>query len=114
MDKKDTAVNPVGFYELEKVKFLIKDAVGLDIAYAYEDLVFAEHGILILQFVDTDTKSLNCWFNRDCIEGDRLSMLESLTKTATLNKIKVTFKGFFEMIQKDGKEQIDIKFIDSK
>ena len=28
------------FYELEKVRFVVKDGTGLDIAYAYEDLYF--------------------------------------------------------------------------
>lgn len=31
----------VQFYELEKVRFIVKDACGIDIAYAYEDLVFS-------------------------------------------------------------------------
>ena len=42
--------NDIKFFELEKAKFIIKDATNLDVAYAYEDLVFSEHGIFILQF----------------------------------------------------------------
>lgn len=114
MNKNDTAISQVEFYELEKVRFIIKDGCGLDVAYAYDDLVFSEHGIFILQFVNSSTRSMDCWFNKDCIESDRLSLLKSLTNSANLNKIEIVYKGNFEMIQQDGKEQIDIRFIETK
>jgi hypothetical protein len=38
-----TTEKDIVFFELEKVRFIIKDGSGLDIAYAYEDLVFSEH-----------------------------------------------------------------------
>lgn len=100
----------VKFYELEKARFIIKDGTGLDVAYAYEDLVFSEHGIFILQFDKKKPDSMICWFNKDCVEADRHSLFKSLTNTATLNKIKMVYKGKFEMIQKDGEQEISIKF----
>jgi len=114
MDKKQTVAKQVEFYELEKAKFIIKDACGLDIAYAYEDLVFSEHGIFILQFADTTSNNMYCWFNSDCFENERISLFKSLTVTGNLNKTKIEYKGLFEMIQKDGAEQIDIRFIESE
>lgn len=112
MDKELSTVKPVEFYELEKVRFIIKDGCGLDVAYAYEDLVFSEHGIFILQYAGATTKNMFCWFNKDCIESDRLSLFKSLSTSANLNKIKVEYKGRFEMIQKEGEEQIDLRFIE--
>jgi len=100
----------VKFYELEKARFIIKDATELDVAYAYEDLVFSEHGIFILQFDKKRPDSFICWFNKDCVEADRHALFKSLTNTASLNKIKLVYKGKFEMIQKDGEKEIDIKF----
>jgi hypothetical protein len=114
MDKKQTVAKQVEFYELEKAKFIIKDACGLDIAYAYEDLVFSEHGVFILQFADTTSNNMYCWFNAECIENERISVFESLTRTGKLNKTKIEYKGQFEMTQKDGEEQIDIRFIELK
>lgn len=101
----------VPFYELEMVRFLIKDGCGLDIAYAYEDLVFSEHGLFILQFEGESSQNLACWFNKDCMETDRLSLFESLLKSADLNGFEIKYKGKFEMSQK-GNEQIDIQFIE--
>jgi len=100
----------VKFYELEKARFIIKDATDLDVAYAYEDLVFSEHGIFILQFDKKTPNSFLCWFNIDCEEKERHSLFKSLTNTAILNKLKLVYKGKFEMIQKEGEQEIDIKF----
>ena len=100
----------VQFYELEKARFIIKDATGLDVAYAYEDLVFSEHGIFILQFDKTKPNCQICWFNKDCIEADRHSLLKSLTTTANLNGVKILYTGKFEMTQKEGEQEIAIKF----
>jgi len=101
----------IEFYNLEKVRFLIKDGSGLDIAYAYEDLVFSEHGIFIFQFDTNTTDTYFCWFNKDCIENDRISILNSLIKSAILNRTKIIYKGKFEMIQKED-EQISLNFIE--
>jgi hypothetical protein len=101
--------NDIGFYNLEKIRFIIKDGSGLDIAYAYEDLVFSEHGIFIFQFDRKSSDSIFCWFNQDCIEADRISLLTSLIKTATLNKMNILYKGKFEMSQKED-EQISVTF----
>lgn len=103
--------NKVRFYELEKARFIIKDACGLDIAYAYEDLVFSEHGLFIIQFDEQSEKIMNCWFNKDCIETDQINLINSLVNTAKLNQIEITYKGKFEMIQKDNEEKIDIHFL---
>ena len=104
-------VNKIEFFNLEKVRFIIKDGTGLDIAYAYEDLVFSEHGIFIFQFDSISTNTFFCWFNKDCIENDRISLLNSLIKSAILNKTEIIYKGKFEMIQKED-EQISLNFIE--
>jgi|GEM_PF-384627 len=105
-----TPVDKTEFYELEKVRFLMKDGCGLDIGYAYQDLVFSEHGLLILQFEGKTADSLFCWFNEDCIDADRHSLFKSLTNSAMLNKSKIMYRGKFAMNQRDGEEQIDLVF----
>jgi hypothetical protein len=97
-------------YALEKVRFIIKDACDIDIAYAYDDLVFSEHGLFILQFLDKEGTELACWFNQDCIEQNKVAIFNSLAKTATLNSSNISYKGKFVMNQKEGSEEIDIKF----
>jgi hypothetical protein len=101
--------NNIEFYNLEKIRFIIKDSCGLDIAYAYEELVFSEHGIFIFQFDVKNSDTIFCWFNQDCNETDRISLLRSIIKTATLNKMKIIYKGKFEMSQKEN-EHISLNF----
>jgi hypothetical protein len=97
-------------YALEKVRFIIKDACDIDVAYAYEDLVFSEHGLFIIQFLDKAGNDLACWFNSECIEQNKVAMFNSLAKTATLNKSNISYKGKFQMNQKEDSEEIDIQF----
>lgn len=98
-------------YELEKVRFFIKDACGLDVAYAYDNLVFAEHGLFIVQFLEKSGIELACWFNLEINEENEIRMFDSLAKTVTLNGSYISYKGKFEMNQKANSEEIDIKFI---
>lgn len=99
-------------YELEKVRFIIKDACGIDLAYAYDDLVFAEHGAFLIQFMNKESTQLACWFNNEIVETEEIKMFDSLTKTASLNKTTITYKGRFYMKQKVGSEEIEIEFVD--
>jgi len=98
-------------YELEKVRFIIKDACGLDVAYAYDDLVFAEHGLFIIQFTDKAGSQLGCWFNNDILEAEEINIFDSLAKTASLNNAAITYKGRFVMKQKLESDEIDIEFV---
>jgi len=109
--KKQKIVN---FYELEKIKFLIQDACGLDVSYAYDDLVFAEHGLFIIQFLDQEGKELLCWFNNDIIEENEIKMFDSLVKSATLNASAITYSGRFLLNDKNRSNQIDIQFIPAR
>jgi len=99
-------------YPLEKVRFIIKDACGIEIAYAYDNLVFAEHGLFIVQFMDTTGDNLACWFNSEMQDIHQVKLMDSLINTASLNKISLSYKGRYKMQQKAGTEEIDIEFID--
>lgn len=104
--------NNIKFYPLEKIKFLIKDACQLDIAYAYDDLVFSEHGLFLIKFDDYEGIRLSCWFNNEILESEEIRMFDSLALTAKLNNAVITYKGRFSMKQKAGSEEIDIVFVD--
>jgi hypothetical protein len=100
-------------FELDKVRFIIKDACGLDIAYAYDDLVFSEHGLFLIKFVDMSGSTLHCWFNREIVESEEIRMFDSLGKTASLNDTKLIYKGRFSLKQNmTSSEEIDIVFED--
>ena len=98
------------FHNLDKVKFIVKDATGLDILYAYQDLVFSEHGVILFQFDADDVNLLRCWVNTQCYESEKNKMLRSLKITAGLNDMKIDYQGKFEMTQKEDEEQIELNF----
>jgi hypothetical protein len=76
----------------------MKDATGLDLAYAYEDLAFAEDAIFIIQFHKTDKTTLFCWFNSECYESNRLAMFAGLKVTAQLNNFTIHHSGKFDLV----------------
>ncbi|WP_319576339.1 hypothetical protein [uncultured Desulfobacter sp.] len=85
---------------------------GLDITYNYDDLVFIEHNPFMIQFDDGNSKNLKLFFNVDC-EPEAAEKLEAQLKNAALQReFTITTSGKFEMKQKEGTEEIDIKFID--
>lgn len=100
----------IQLYSLEKARFIIKDATNLDISYAYEDLVFSEHGLFLLQFRNPEGTLFDCWFNHEIDEPDEIRLFDSLVKTGTLNTATITYKGHFKLHQTVGTEQIHIEF----
>lgn len=106
----ETLSNDVLFYNLEKVRFIIKDGCQLDVSYAYEDLVFSEHSLFIIQFVKGSPTDLFCWFNHECSENYQTALFESLELTARLNDMHLIKKGTFCLKDKPETEEIDIEF----
>lgn len=84
---------------------------GLAVTYNYDDLIFVEHNPFMLQFDDENTNNLNLFFNVDC-EQAAAEKLESQLKTAAAQRqFTITSSGKFEMTQKEGTEELSIKFI---
>lgn len=95
------------FRDLEKVRCIIKEATGLDLTFAYDDLVFPEHMAFMIQFNDADSNSLFCHFHNDCNPDDKERIFEELSQVATKEKIALENKGRFELKQKDEEVEID-------
>ncbi|PZX17848.1 hypothetical protein LX69_01261 [Breznakibacter xylanolyticus] len=101
---------PVRFNNLDKVRFIIKDATSLDVAYAYDDLVFAENAVFILQFDPLDTRAYFCYFNADCHEANRVALMASLHASAELNAASITYKGQFELLMNGQEDTFGVRF----
>ena len=95
---------------LDKIRYILKEAVGQDISYAYDDLVFPEHTAFLLQFDDSNENNLFCYFHKDCIPDDRQQISEKLYNVCTDEKCTLTLKGAFELTQKEG-EELEIQFL---
>lgn len=96
------------FRDLEKVRYIIKEATGLDLTFAYDDLVFPEHMAFMIQFNDSNLNSLFCHFHKDCNPDDKQRIFDELSKVATNEKVSLEQKGAFELKQND--EEVEIEF----
>jgi len=95
--------------DLEKVRIIIKEATGLDVMYAYDDLVFPEHAVFLIQFDDQHLNNYLCYFNKDCTIAGKNQILENLKKVCMQKKCTLLSKGTFNMKQKG--EELEIKFL---
>lgn len=96
------------FRNLDKVRFFIREATGLDVMYAAEDLVFPEHGAFLIQFDDSNEDNFFCYFHEDCLPVQKQDIYQKFSNVCKLNKCTVENKGRFTMEQRG--EEIDIKF----
>lgn len=86
---------------------------GLNVTYTYDDLVFIEHNPFMIQFNDDNFKNLKLFFNIDCEQKTAGKLEAQLNNAASQRGFTITTSGKFEMKQKEGTEEIDIKFISS-
>ena len=84
---------------------------GLNVTYTYDDLVFIEHNPFMIQFDDDNSKNLKLFFNVDCEHAAAGKLESQLKSAASLRAFTITPSGKFEMTQKEGTEEIDIKFL---
>jgi hypothetical protein len=103
----------VKFRNLDKVRFIMKEATELDVAYAYEDLVFSEHGLFIIRFDDNNDDNLFCYFNKDCIPVKQKLVQTQLAEVCDLNSVRLLYKGTFEMNQIENAEEFELKLYEA-
>lgn len=99
----------MNYRDLEAVRQIVNNATGLDITYAYEDLVFPENGAFIIQFDAENNNKLYCYFHEDCIPVEQKSILANLANECAQKQCSIKQQGAFTLAQ-DG-ENIQIKFL---
>lgn len=97
------------YRDLEKVRTIIDDATGLEVSYAYDDLVFPDHTAFIIQFDDSKTNHFFGYFHKDCNPADQRDLEDKLTAASSKQKCQLSFKGRFDLEQKG--EEVDIHFL---
>lgn len=99
----------MNYRDLEAVRQIVVDATGLDIMYAYEDLVFPEHGAFMIQFDDKKNNQLYCYFHEDCKPDDQKNILESISNESLKKKCFIEMKGMYTFSQQGENIQIQFK-----
>lgn len=97
------------FRDLEKVREIIKEATGLDLTYAYDDLVFPENVAFIIQFDDDNESNFFCHFHEESNEEDRKQIFNALTTVCNQKECTIEQKELFTLKQKG--EEVEIHFL---
>jgi len=97
------------FRPLGKVRELVQ-AIGFDVSYAYDDLVFSDHSLFILQFDDKNVQKIKLFFNSDCVASEAYRVEQLLVMEARVAGLDIELKGRFSLNQKEGTEELEVKF----
>lgn len=97
----------MGLKPLGMVKTIVEEA-GMDISYAYEDLVFLEHSSFLLQFVDNDLEMkvhVNSEADEVTVRGD----IARLQDIALRHGMEFVCDGLYTLTM-EGEDGIRIEF----
>lgn len=97
------------YRDLEKVRVMVKEATDLDIAYAYDDLVFPENTAFIIRYDQFSDEKFSCFFRIDCLPEARQKILNDLCESFVRNGCELDDKGNFRLEQKE--REVEIHFI---
>ncbi len=86
----------------------VLEKMGLEVTYAYEDIVYVSHSAFILQMGEKG-EDVYFYFNIDSNEDDREEVVKQLTDAAVESGLNFIHNGLFEMTQKD-EENVELKF----
>jgi hypothetical protein len=98
------------FYPLGDILEVVQ-STGLDVSYAYDDLVFSEHNVFIVRFDGEDSRKIWLYFNKEC-QANRRSLIEDQITAASKRKgFKLQPGGLYELKPKENTEEIEINFL---
>jgi hypothetical protein len=103
---------------MEKVKFRpmgkiinIIEALGLEVNHYYDDLVFVNNSVFIVQYDDEDDCKIHIHFNKECAYEDSLKIFSAIENLSKEEGLKAVKGNIFILSQVSGKEEIQIKFL---
>lgn len=86
----------------------LAQAVGQEVTYAYDDLVFISHSEVLVQF--NENESLNLYLHQDLDEALFGATKAKYEITAKEQGTLLDYKGRFSMDSIEGKEEVNLQF----
>jgi hypothetical protein len=99
----DTALRPLG-----TVMELV-EALGHEVTYAYEDLVFINHNDFLLQFDAADPNALDLFFNTECDAAEADEVAGRMIPEGIQKGLVIHRKGTYTMTEAEG-DSLQITF----
>jgi hypothetical protein len=100
------------FRPLNKVSSVMQH-VGFEPGYAYDDLVFSDNAVFLIQFHSRDATRLILYFNEDCNKNVAMQLESGLKEAAHKEGFSIDTKGTFSLSQEQGDEDINIRFVET-
>lgn len=88
------------------------EAMGLEVTYAYDDLVFVAHNAFLLQMTQTP-REVNFYFNQQTDPNMRDTLARKLSDHGQEKGLLLINKGFFTLEAADGNEEFKVIFSSS-
>lgn len=89
------------------------NALGLEVTYIYEDLVYIEHNAFLLQMGERG-ELVYLYFNTASDPAERDDIAGQLEKAGRARELSVQRKGTFSMSQVPDEERIEMAFFDGE
>lgn len=100
----------IPFRPLGKAKEII-DSIGINISYAFDDLLFIEDYPIIIRFDDENPGNLFFHTDIDCNPAEFEQIRKRLTVAAKLREWTITDAGRYQIAPKEGEEELEISFL---
>ncbi|UWX56968.1 hypothetical protein NY406_06925 [Chlorobaculum sp. MV4-Y] len=85
------------------------EALGHEVTYAYEDLVFINHNDFLLQFDATDPNALDLFFNTECDTAEADAVTGRMIPEGIQKGLVIRRKGTYSMTEAEG-DSLQITF----
>lgn len=86
------------------------ETAGYKLVYHYNEFVFIDNTSLMFRFNLEDTETVYLHFNDECTAEARENLTPFLLNIAKDEGLKLKISSFVSLIQKEGTEEIEIKF----
>ena len=87
---------------------------GLEITYAYDDLLFIENSILIIKFNDENSSIMGIYFSTECDKDTGKDLFYKLKDAATQREMNLESLGRFSLREDAENENVKIEFIEER
>jgi len=91
---------------------LVKDmlgSMGLELTYAYDDLIFVSHNAFLLQF-DDESETVGMFVNVECPQAEVDALVLKTVQAGAAVELKVVMRGRYEMKPNEDDETFSLHF----
>ena len=89
----------------------VVEAVGTEISYNYDDLVFIEHNPYLVQFSGETDKVCFVFFNQDIDKGAAVDLTKRLQNEGFKRELDMQVKGYYKMEPNEETKELNIQFM---